>query len=149
MNKAIIDCVKDWLNTCDYLKDYEIRTDYLMPDSNNKQSFSLEQEQTTNSLVKGNVLGTKLKGSLNFTLASRRIFNIVEDSTNNDNLLLLQQIENWIVKQNLTQNYPELNENEEVTEISITSSPFLFGFDKSMTQSRYQMQFNVKYERRV
>ena len=146
--KAIIDCVKEWLVTSELFNNIDIRTDYLVPD-NSTNYYSLEQDQTPSPLTKANVLGTKLKGSLLFTLAGRFDFDVHTDETNNKNLIEMQKIEEWIVKESIKGNYPILNENETTTGIDVTSSPFLFGIDKSTTQSRYQMQFKINYEKRL
>lgn len=144
----MIDKVKTWLKQCDILNDIDIRTDYLSPEID-CDYYSLEQEQTSNPLVKANVIGTKLKGVVNFTLAGRYTFDINKDATNNENLNTMQIIINWIMSQELAKNYPILDNNEEITGIEITSSPFLFGVDKSMTYSRYQFTFRINYERRI
>lgn len=143
----MIDFVKQWLKASPLFEGMEIRTDYLKPD-NDEDYYSLEQENTPSPLVKANVLGTKWKGTVNFTLASRFNYDVHDDKVNSDNLNKMQLIIDWIIKQVIKGNYPTLNKNECVTDIEITSSPFLFGIDKSTTQSRYQFSFKIKYERR-
>lgn len=148
IDKSQINFIKEWLKKSNLFNDMELRTDYLNPDSNDKQYFSLEQGETSEPLKVGNVLGTKLKGTLNFVLAGRFDFNLDKDDCNNNNLAEMQKIVDWIVEQKMIKNYPQLNERETCTDIHITSSPFLYGFDKTMTRARYQIKFKINYERR-
>ena len=109
----------------------------------------MEEEQTPTPLKKGNVLGTKLIGTINYTLAGRFNFDVNSDEQNTKNLVKMHLIQDWIVEQELLKKYPTFENDEKVTGIEILSSPFLFGIDKSTTYSRYQMQIQIKYEKRI
>lgn len=144
----MIDSVKEWLKQYDELKSLKIRTDYLEPEDG-VNDYSLEQDQTSNPSKRGNVLGTKFIENINFTLAGRFDYDVHSDSTNNKNLLTMQNISNWIIDQNLKRNYPVLDDKITVTEITIKSGPYLYGLSKSTLKARYQFEFNIKYERRL
>lgn len=148
METAMIDKVKEWLKKYDGLKNSKIRTDYLEPEDG-ENYYSLEQDQTSNPSKIGNVLGTKFIENINFTLAGRFDYDVHSDSTNNNNLLIMQKISNWIIDQNLKKNYPVIADKIIITEMSIKSGPYLYGLSKSTLKARYQFEFNIKYERRL
>lgn len=146
--KPLIECVKVWLKDCPNLSKIDIRTDFLKPDNSGNDYFSLEQSKTP-SPFKKNVLGTKIFGNLDFNLAGCFSFGLNEEKIQNDNLLFMQEIEIWILEQARKHNYPKLNDNEIVTGLEITSSPFLYGLDKNMNYSRYDISLKIKYERKI
>lgn len=149
IDKSKTNFIKEWLIKSTLFNNAELRTDYLNPNSNEKKYFSLEQEETTEPLKVANVLGTILKGSLNFVLAARFDFDLDRDDYNNNNLAEMQKIVDWILEQKIADNYPQLDENEICTDVQVTSSPYLYGYNKDMTQARYQIKFKINYERRV
>ena len=148
--KATIECIKEYYKNCPNLENADISTDYLNPDvtDNSKEFWSLEQDQTNNPIIKENVLGTKATIQFFFTFASRLMFNIQKDKQNIENLRKLEDIVEWTLQENSKRNRPILNDNEECLKIEITSSPYLYGTDKSMTQARYQFQGKITFERR-
>lgn len=148
--KATIECIKEYYKGCPYLKNADVSTDYLNADTtdNTKEFWSLEQDQTNNPIVKSNVLGTKTTIQFFFTLASRFMFNIKKDKQNIENLRILEDVVEWTIQENSKKNRPILNKNEECTKIEITSAPYLYGADKSMTQARYQFSGKITFERR-
>ncbi len=146
--KPLTECVKIWLKECPNLNEINIRTDFLKPDNSGNDYFSLEQSKTP-SPFKKNVLGTKVFGSLDFNLGGCFSFGLNEDKIQDDNLLFMQEIETWILQQKRNHNYPKLNDNEIVTGLEITSSPFLYGLDKNANYSRYDISFKIKYERKI
>ena len=138
--------IKEWLKKCELLKDEQIESDYLGPDVNS--NFSLEENTTRNPLISRNVLGAKTTRQRNFTLSGRFSFDKNNTKINDENMQIMKNIAEWIISQELKHIYPELNENETCTGIEITSSPFLYGLDKSLTYSRYNLQFKIIYEKR-
>lgn len=148
MEKAIINYVKEWLKKCPTLEKSRIETEYLNPDDE-KDYYSLEQEANSTPLTKANVLGTLLKGTINFTLAGRFSFDVHNTTINSDNLKIMQDIVDWIVDNNLKGNRPIIDDNNEVKEVTVTSGPYLLGIDKSTTKSRYEIKIQINYERRV
>lgn len=146
--KSHIELTKEWLLKCPYLEGKKIKTEFLNADDN-KSQYSLEQNSIPNSLVKGNILGTKLNGTLSFTLAARYGFDTLTDKENNENIKTIENIAEWIMLQELAKNYPTLNDDESVKGLSITQSPFLYGVDKGQNYSRYQFNFQIIYEKRV
>ena len=146
--KSHIELVKDWLLKCPFLESKEIKTEFLEADDN-KSQYSLEQNSIPNSLVKGNILGTKLNGMLSFTLAGRYDFDTITDTENNENIKTIENIAEWIMLQEMAKNYPTMNDDELVKGLSITQSPFLYGVDKGQNYSRYQFSFQITYEKRV
>lgn len=146
--KSHIELVKDWLLKCPSLGGEEIKTEFLKA-NNNESQYSLEQNSIPNSLVKGNILGTKLNGILSFTLAGRYDFDTITDTENNENIKTIENIAEWIMLQEMAKNYPIMNDDESVKGLSITQSPFLYGVDKDQKYSRYQFSFQITYEKRV
>lgn len=138
--------IKTWLKKCEILKEEEIEYDYLGPDVDS--NFSLEENTTPNPIISRNVLGTKTTRQRNFTLSGRFSFDTNNTKINYENMQIMKTISEWIIQQELKHNYPELNEEETCIRIDITSSPFLYGLDKSLTYSRYNLQFKITYEKR-
>lgn len=148
MEKAMITYLKEWLLKCEILKDSRIETEYLSPEDGNDY-YSLEQEANTTPLAKANVLGTLLKGAINYTLAGRFSFDVHNTSVNSDNLKTMQNIVDWITLTNINGDKPKIDENNYVTNIQVTNGPFLLGIDKSTTKSRYEIKIQLDYERRL
>ena len=147
MEKAIIDCIKEYMKDCPYLsKLSEINVDYLNIEAKDKEYWSIEQLDAP-IILKTNVLGTKTERQCQFVLASRSFFNPLKDSQNIENLHLFEKIAEWLYQNTRKKILPTLNEGEVATKIEATSGGYLFGTDKTNTIARYQMTCNLLYEK--
>ena len=146
--KAIIDCIKDYLKDCPYLDSLsQINVDYLNTDSKDFEYWSLEPLEVP-IVLKENVLKTKSERQCQFILATRSFFNPIEDAQNIKNLRLFENIAEWFYENTINKKLPTLNENETSTKIEALSSGFLYGTDKNKTLARYQIHCKLTYEKR-
>lgn len=148
MDKAIIECIKEYYKDCPYLSDLaKINVDYLNVDSKDFEYWSLEQLEAP-IILKKNVLGTKTERQCLFILASRSFFNPLVDKQNIENLHLFEKIAEWTYQNNKKGIRPILNDGETSSKIEIISGGSLYGTDKSNTIARYQMEGKLVYEKR-
>lgn len=145
--KAIIECIKDFMKKCSVIKENDIKVDYLNPDSKDKSNWSIEQIETSQPILKKNVIGTKTTRQFEFILATRTFFNMNDDKTNVENLKKFDKIIDWFYECTKTNNLPELNDNEAATEISCGRG-YLYGTDKTNTIARYQCKCKLIYEKK-
>lgn len=146
-NKAIIDCVKDYMKTCPYLNELsQINVDYLDVDSKDCEYWSIEPLEVP-IVLKSNVLRTKTERQCQFILATRSFFNPLVDTQNINNLHLFEKIAEWFFQNTKNKILPELNDGEFATSIEATTSGYLYGTNKDNTIARYQMTCKLLYEK--
>ncbi len=148
MDKAIIECIKEYLKKCPYLNELaEIKVDYLDIDANDHEYWSVEQLDVPN-ILKKNVLGTKTERQCQFVLATRSFFNPIVDTQNIQNLSLFEKIANWFYENTRKGDLPILNDNELSISLEATSGGYLYGTSKDNTIARYQMTCKLLYEKK-
>lgn len=146
-NKAIIDCVKDYMKTCPYLNELSrINVDYLDVDSKDCEYWSIEPLEVP-TVLRTNVLRTKTERQCQFILATRSFFNPLVDTQNINNLHLFEKIAEWFFQNTKNKILPELNDGEFATSIEATTSGYLYGTNKDNTIARYQMTCKLLYEK--
>ena len=143
MNKAIIECIRDFIKECPYIGNYaQINVDFLNVEGKDKDYWSLEKMEGPEIVKeKANVLGTKSERQCQFTLATRSFYSPIDNETNVKNLQKLEVIAEWIHKMNRQRKYPKLNDKENAFKIEITSGPYLFGTDKTNTIAARKIKF--------
>lgn len=146
-NKAIIECIKEYLKKCPYLsKLAEIKVDYLNVEENDHEYWSVEQLDVPN-ILKRNVIGTKTERQCQFVLATRSFFNPLVDTQNIQNLRLFEKIADWFYDNTRSGNLPILNNDEVSISIEATTGGYLYGMSKDNTIARYQMSCKLIYEK--
>lgn len=146
--KAIIDCIKEYLKNCPYLSELsQINVDYLDTETNDREYWSLEPLEVP-IILKKNVLGTKTERQCQFILATRSFFNPMVDAQNIKNLHLFEKIAEWFYQNTKKQNLPKLNIGEIATSIESTTGGYLYGLNRDNTIARYQMTCKLLYEKK-
>lgn len=147
-NKAIIDCVKEYLKDCPYLGELaKINVDYLNYDSNDNECWSLEQLESPLILGK-NVLGTKSHRQCQFVIATKTLFNPLKDIKNIENLHLFENLAEWIYQNTKKGILPKLNDDEIATSLKVETGGFLYGTNNNNTIARYEMKCILLYDKR-
>lgn len=145
-NKAIIECIKEFMKNCSILNNSNIKVDYLDPNSKEKSNWSIEQLETQQPILKKNVLGTKTTRQFEFILATRTFFNMVDDKINIENLRVFDELIDWFYECTKSNNLPTLNNDETASEISCGNG-YLYGTDKTNSIARYQCKCKLIYEK--
>lgn len=138
--KAIIDCIKTYFESCPYLNDLDINIDYLGDDSN----YSIEETPAT--IILREFVDGSSERQCQFVFASRLFFGTIENQKNIDNLHLFEKIANWLEKNTKNGILPKLNKGQEATRIEALSSGYLYGTDNVNQYARYQIQCRLIYE---
>jgi len=147
-NKAIIECIKEYMKQCPYLSELaKINVDYLNMGDNNAEYWSLEKVEAP-TIIRKNVLGTKTERQCQFIIASRSFFNPLIDTQNIENLNLFEKIEEWFYQNTKKGILPILNKDETAISIEATAPGYLYGTTKDNTIARYQMSCKLIYEKR-
>lgn len=135
----IIDGVREYMISCPQLADKKININCL---GTKHRSFSIDNV-AADSVIKKYCDGEVLKQAV-FNLGIRDRY----DETLGENLYvtnLLEDIEEWIFKQNIIKNLPDLGgEKMTATGIEVTKSGYLQ--DTAMASGRWQMEFRIIYK---
>lgn len=135
----IIDSVREYMLTCPKLAGMKININCL---GTKMRSFSIDNV-AAESVIKKYCDGEVLKQAV-FTLCIRDRY----DETLGENLYvinLLEDIENWIYKQNIIKNLPNLGtDNMTVRSIEVTKSGYLH--ETSMSSGKWQLEFKIIYK---
>ena len=138
----IIDAVREYMLSCPNLKGKKININCL---GTKKRSFSIDNV-VAESVIKKYCDGGTLKQAV-FTLSVRDRY----DEMLAENLYvikLLEEIEDWIHKQDIMKNLPDFGEeNLVVRGIEVTKSGHLH--DTSMGNGRWQMEFKIVYKQNI
>lgn len=138
----IIDSVREYMLTCPRLAGTKININCL---GTKMRSFSIDNV-AAESVIKKYCDGEVLKQAV-FTLCVRDRY----DETLGENIYvinLLEDIENWIYKQNIIKNLPNLGtDNMTVRSIEVTKSGYLH--ETSMSSGKWQLEFRITYKQRA
>ncbi|MBQ7985931.1 MAG: hypothetical protein IJ304_01530 [Clostridia bacterium] len=138
----IIDAVREYMLSCPLLAGKKININCL---GTKMRSFSIDNA-ASESVIKKYCDGSSLKQAV-FTLAVRDRY----DEKLNENLYvmkLLEEVEDWIYKQNILKNLPNLADGNLVPRsIEVTKSGHLH--DTSMGSGRWQLEFKMVYKQSV
>ncbi len=135
--------LRDWLRTCPaILNSARFGVDFA---GNSPTEYTIYSSPTTLQSytdICGDVYFRPIQ-ELNFILSSMRPLS--SDTLENlSNLGFFNEVIEWVYKQNIVKNFPEIVEGT-VISIMPTLSPFLI--DAAANVGRYQIQLNVKYRR--
>jgi len=135
----IIDSVREYMLSCPKLSGRKVNVNCL---GTKLQSFSIDNVVADN-VIKKYCDGGTLKQAV-FTLAVRDRY----DEILGENLYvmtLLEEIEDWIYKQNIIKNLPDLGSSDMIARsIEVTKSGYLH--DTSMSSGRWQLEFRIVYK---
>lgn len=134
--KPIIESIRDYIKTCDYLKDGKINIDYL-PD---EMGYSIEPIGG-DPFYKRYIDGGCLK-QFQFALMSVEAYD-GDARTAIAASGFYQIFEEWIEENNMNDIYPEL-EGHEPIRIDVLQSGYLFSTEADL--GRYQIQLRLIYE---
>ncbi len=135
----IVDSVREYMLTCPKLAGKKININCL---GTKMRSFSIDNV-AADSVIKKYCDGGVLKQAV-FTLGVRDRY----DEALGENIYviaLLEDVEDWIYKQNIIKNLPNLaNDNMIAKCIEVTKSGYLH--DTSMASGRWQLEFRIIYK---
>ncbi len=135
----IIDAVRKYMLSCPKLAGKKININCL---GTKKRSFSIDNV-AAESVIKKYCDGGTLKQAV-FTFAVRDRY----DETLGENLYVmdfLEDIEDWIYKQNIIKNLPVFESSDLIVRsIEVTKSGHLH--DTSMGSGRWQLEFRIVYK---
>lgn len=137
----IINAIKDYMNTCPYIKEMgNIKVDFL---SDSGDSFSIEPV-SVNPIVEDWIYGGGVR-QYQFTFAVRFNYS-AEAKMNIENSGFMESIEKWIKEQDKNGNLPDLDEGQEATKLEVISNGYLFGVSQDWKYGRYQMSMRLEYD---
>lgn len=135
-SKPIIESIRDYILTCDFLKDGKVNIDYL-PD---EMAYSIEPVGS-DPVYKRYTDGTCLK-QFQFALMSVEAYD-GDARTGIANSGFYQFFEEWIEKNNMEDIYPQM-EGHEPVRVDVLQSGYLFSTEVDL--GRYQILCRLIYE---
>lgn len=137
MADTIIEAVSDYFNKCPLLKDGVFRVDAL---GTNAIEYTIETGMF-DPIVNRYVDGSSVR-QYQFSFASREYYSM-DRLQNIENIAFYEKLADWIERQSLAGNLPELPEGMEAEEMEILSPGYIF--DVSMQRARYQIPLRLLY----
>ncbi|MBP3446218.1 MAG: chloramphenicol resistance protein [Clostridia bacterium] len=139
---TIIESVKNFILTCPHLNELaRVNIDFLpeCPDT-----YSIE-EVPTQTVIKRYLDGSSERQFL-FTFAAR--LNYSDEVRNNiDNSGFFEDFENWLERCTEKEIFPEMSEGMIPSKIEAISSGYLFDVSGDLSNSRYQIQCRLIYDK--
>lgn len=133
----VIEAIKEYINNCPALKEYNVNVNYLEDDFD---SFSIE-ETPCNPVLKRYIDGSS-KRQCQFVFTSKEPYSS-DVICNIDNSNFYEEFSNWIETNNKEGIFPLLEEGLEPTQIKVISSPYVITADED--KAIYQVQMNLIY----
>lgn len=136
----IIECIKDYIKTCPFIKRGAINVNYLGADPIKYTIDNIPAKP----LVKRYVDGSELRQYL-FAFASREAYdaNALE---NMDVAKFFESFEDWIAEQDSKNNLPVFADSKfTATKIEVISSGYLLSADE--TTARFQVELKLTYRK--
>lgn len=138
----IIDAVREYMLSCPVLSGRKININCL---GTKLKSFSIDNVEA-DSVIKQYCDGGTLRQAV-FNLAVRDLYD-ENIGGNLQALALLEEIEDWIWKQNIMKNLPVIGASNMICRsIEVTKSGYLY--ETSMSSGRWQMEFKIVYKQNV
>ncbi len=139
-NKTTIDSIRDYILTCEFLKNYKVNVDHL----------GVDMEYSVNALpcdplVKRYVDGGGIK-RFQFALTSKDFYD-GDARTAIENSGFYERFEDWIEQQDAKGILPELSGDKISMSISVMQKGYLFDMDTDLGQ--YEIQCELQYEQEV
>lgn len=135
--KSIIECIREYIMTFPELKDGCLLVDYLGSEPIEYTVEAVPCERIFKKYVDGGAIKQFL-----FIFASREFYN-AEVTQCIENLEFYEHFEDWIEKQNLSDNLPDLDGRMPVSLEVLTGG---YAFDEDAETARYQIQLRLLYE---
>lgn len=139
---TIIESVKNFILNCPYLGELaRVNVDFLpeRPDT-----YSIE-EVPTQTVIRRYLDGSSERQFL-FTFAAR--LNYSDEVRNNiDNSSFFEDFENWLERCTEKEIFPEMSEGLTPSKIEAISSGYLFDISGDLSNSRYQIQCRLIYDK--
>ena len=139
---TIIESVKNFILTCPYLNELaRVNIDFLpeCPDT-----YSIE-EVPSQTVIKRYLDGSSERQFL-FVFAARLTYSD-EVRNNIDNSGFFENFENWLEKCTRDETFPEMSEGLTPSKIEAISSGYLFDISGDLSNSRYQIQCRLIYDK--
>lgn len=134
-DSAMIDKVKDYIDTCPYLEDFkEANINYLV---DKVKAYSVNESAGYNPIINSYVLGSDRQ--FLFTIDAKLHWN--EDIQNNiDNSKTFENIRNWLEANTKAGNFPEI---EGAYKIEATTNGYIFATNAD--EAIYRIQCKLEY----
>ena len=139
-NKTIIESVRNFILTCDFLKEWKVNIDRL--DVN--MSYSIDP-LPSDPVVKRYADGGVVKRFL-FAFTSKEAYD-GDARTGIENSGFYQKFEEWIEKKDRDYEFPILTNGQISTHLYVIQSGYLYDADTDLAQ--YQIQCALEYEQEV
>lgn len=139
-NKAIIDSIRDYILTCEFLEDYKVNVDHLGVD----MEYSINA-LPCDPLVKRYVDGGCIK-RFQFALTSKDSYD-GDARTAIENSGFYERFEDWIEQQDVKGILPELSGDKSPVNIVVMQKGYLYDLDADLGQ--YEIQCELQYEQEV
>lgn len=133
---VLIGIMKNWLNECPSITGNKFNVNYM---GTVTSEFTIEDIPTT-PVVK-QYFGGALKQK-NFMLASLEPYGM-DILTNIANSGLYDTLSDWVRKQNLLRNFPDIGAGKQVRSIQVTSTGYIFENDAD--KAKYQIPIQITY----
>lgn len=136
--KSIIDRLREYFAKCEiFNKESPFYTDF-----NSEEPGNYSLNAMPSPKPEKDILGNRIY-IYNFAITSKAY--TTSDLERIQNLGLCEKVQKWVEDKDDIQDYPELGENIEVTEIGVTNSGFLFENDEKSDIGLYQIQLQMLY----
>lgn len=140
-----VDQLRKWFRTCPALSDQNrFRVDYL---SESPTEYAIYASPSTITYHE-NVLGEEIPDdiqTLNFIFASKESYG-ADVQTNLANLGFYDAVVMWVIEQNASRNFPEINGGRVKSIVpTLTAFPVEIGSDTA----KYQIQLRMTYKRQA
>lgn len=133
---VLIGIMKNWLNECPSITGNKFNVNYM---GTVTSEFTIEDIPTTPVIKQ--YFGGALKQK-NFMLASLEPYGM-DILTNIANSGLYDTLSDWVRKQNLLRNFPDIGAGKQVRSIQVTSTGYIFENDAD--KAKYQIPIQITY----
>lgn len=138
--KPIIDSIRDYILTCEFLKDYKVNVDHLGVN----MEYSINA-LPCNPLIKKYADGGSVK-QFQFALTSKDCYD-GDARTAIENSGFYERFEDWIEQQDIKGILPELSGDKAPVSITVMQKGYLYDLDTDLGQ--YEIQCKLEYEQEV
>lgn len=136
----MINAVKEYIQTCPFLKDYRVNVDF------HGEGMSYSIDPLPCDPVLRRYMDGGMKKQFQFALSSQEVYD--EDArVNIANSMFYMMFEDWIEECNYKRELPELPGKKSATGIEVMNSGFIYDANKVM--AKYQIECRLLYEQEV
>lgn len=139
---TIIESVKNFIKTCPFLNEFaKVNVDFL---PENPDTYSIEEVPSA-TVIKRYLDGSSERQFV-FVFAARLDYS-EEVRTNIENSGFFEDFEEWLERCTEEENFPEMDEGFTPSKIEAISSGYLFAVSGDLSDSRYQIQCRLIYDK--